>query len=51
MAGQFGTRQWMAAQLGAAGGRTRSPAKAISSRANGRLGGRPRKVDRAKTPV
>ncbi|MDR0478411.1 MAG: DUF2442 domain-containing protein, partial [Burkholderiaceae bacterium] len=44
MAGQFGTRQWMAAQLGAAGGRARSPAKAISSRKNGHLGGRPRKV-------
>ena len=44
MAGQFGTRQWMAAQLGAAGGKARSHAKAASARANGRLGGRPRKV-------
>jgi len=44
MAGRFGSRQWMAAQLGAAGGKARSPAKAMSSRANGRLGGRPRKV-------
>jgi len=43
MAGRFGSRKWMAAQLGAAGGKARSPAKAASSRANGRLGGRPRK--------
>jgi hypothetical protein len=40
--GVFGSRQWMAAQLGAAGGRARNPAKAASSRANGRKGGRPR---------
>jgi hypothetical protein len=47
MAGRLGSRQWMAAQLGAAGGKARSPAKAISSRANGSLGGRPRKVANA----
>jgi hypothetical protein len=41
--GVFGTRQWMAAQLGAAGGRARSEAKAASARENGRKGGRPRK--------
>jgi hypothetical protein len=41
--GIFGTRRWMAAQLGAAGGRARSSAKAVSSRLNGRKGGRPRK--------
>lgn len=40
--GVFGSRRWMAAQLGAAGGRARSEAKAASSRANGRKGGRPR---------
>jgi hypothetical protein len=34
----------MTAQLGATGGRVRSPAKAISSRENGCKGGRPRKV-------
>lgn len=43
LAGAFGTKQWMAAQLGAAGGSARSKAKAQAARANGRLGGRPRK--------
>lgn len=41
--GVFGSRQWMAAQLGAAGGRASNPVKAASSRMNGRKGGRPRK--------
>jgi hypothetical protein len=40
--GIFGSRRWMAAQLGAVGGRVRSETKASSSRANGRKGGRPR---------
>jgi len=42
--GQFGSKQWMARQLGAAGGRSRSQAKSHASRANGSKGGRPRKV-------
>jgi hypothetical protein len=42
--GALGSKHWMAAQLGAAGGRTRSPAKAAASRENGKRGGRPRKV-------
>ena len=41
--GVLGSKQWMAARLGAAGGRTRSPAKAAASRENGKRGGRPRK--------
>jgi hypothetical protein len=40
----LGSKRWMAAQLGAAGGRTRSVAKAAASRENGKRGGRPRKV-------
>ena len=42
--GLLGSRNWMAAQLGAAGGRARSAAKASASRANGKRGGRPRKA-------
>lgn len=41
--GVFGSKQWMARQLGAQGGRSRTAAKIAASRANGRKGGRPRK--------
>lgn len=41
--GIYGTKRWMAAQLGAAGGRATSPAKSKAARANGAKGGRPRK--------
>jgi hypothetical protein len=41
--GILGSRRWMAARLGAAGGRSRSKAKAAASRENGKLGGRPAK--------
>ena len=41
--GVLGSRRWMAQQLGAAGGRARTRAKAAASRQNGRKGGRPRK--------
>jgi hypothetical protein len=40
--GVLGSKSWMAARLGAAGGRVRSTAKAAASRANGKQGGRPR---------
>ncbi|MBN9559253.1 MAG: DUF2442 domain-containing protein [Alphaproteobacteria bacterium] len=42
--GVLGSKKWMAARLGAAGGRTRSTTKAAASRANGKRGGRPRKA-------
>ena len=42
--GFLGSRKWMAARLGAAGGSSRSKTKAVAARANGVLGGRPRKV-------
>ena len=42
--GVFGSKAWMASQLGAEGGRSRTIAKVAASRENGRKGGRPRKV-------
>ena len=41
--GSLGSRKWMAARLGAAGGSSTSSAKRRASRANGKLGGRPRR--------
>jgi Protein of unknown function (DUF2442) len=43
MEGALGSKRWMAARLGSRGGRVRSEAKAVASRENGKLGGRPRK--------
>lgn len=42
--GVFGSKRWMAQQLGAAGGHSRSAAKTAAARENGRRGGRPRKI-------
>jgi hypothetical protein len=47
LAGRTGTARWMA-ELGRAGGRSRSEAKARAARANGRKGGRPRKAGEAR---
>jgi hypothetical protein len=47
LAGTFGSRRWMAAQLGKQGGGVRSAAKASAARSNGKLGGRPRKREAA----
>jgi Protein of unknown function (DUF2442) len=44
MQGNFGTRKWMAACLGATGGASRSKAKVAAARANGKRGGRPPKL-------
>jgi hypothetical protein len=41
--GFLGSRAWMPSRLGQAGGKSRSAAKRAASRANGKLGGRPRK--------
>ncbi len=41
--GSMGSRQWMASRMGKAGGSASTPAKAQASRANGKLGGRPKK--------
>lgn len=43
MQGVFGSKKWMAAELGAAGGRANTAAKAAAARENGRKGGRPRR--------
>ena len=42
--GVFGSKNWMARQLGANGGRSRTEAKVAAARANGRKGGRPKKT-------
>jgi hypothetical protein len=44
--GFLGSKKWMAARLGRAGGQSTSKAKRAASRENGKLGGRPRKVAR-----
>jgi len=40
--GFLGSRAWMAARLGAIGGKSRSAAKLSAARRNGKLGGRPK---------
>ena len=42
--GVFGSKSWIAAQLGREGGQSRSRAKVAAARANGKRGGRPRKI-------
>ena len=42
--GVLGSRRWMAARLGSSGGSSTSSAKRRASRANGKLGGRPKKA-------
>jgi uncharacterized protein DUF2442 len=42
--GFLGSRKWMAARLGALGGRSKSNAKRFAAKKNGKLGGRPRKA-------
>jgi len=41
--GFLGSKRWMASRLGQIGGKSRSAAKRAASKANGRLGGRPKK--------
>ena len=42
--GFLGSKKWMASRLGQIGGQARSRGKIAASRANGRLGGRPKKA-------
>ena len=51
MAGMLGSREWMAKQLGQAGGQARSQAKTLAARRNGQLGGRPRKSGSMREPA
>jgi len=44
--GFLGSKNWMASRLGQTGGRVTSRAKKAAARANGKLGGRPRKAAR-----
>ncbi len=46
--GFLGSRRWIAAQNGKAGGKASSPVKRAAARENGKLGGRPRKTKSAK---
>ena len=46
--GFLGSRRWMASSMGKAGGQATSESKALAARANGRLGGRPRKAPTAR---
>ncbi len=41
--GFLGSKRWMAAQNGKAGGKAATPAKRLAARENGKLGGRPKK--------
>jgi hypothetical protein len=43
--GFLGSRKWMAARMGEAGGRSRSKAKKSAARVNGLKGGRPRRKE------
>ena len=44
LTGVFGSPRWMAKLMGRQGGLARSTAKAAAARANGKRGGRPRKI-------
>jgi len=48
--GMMGSRRWMATQMGKAGGSVTSRAKSAAARANGKLGGRPKKTADTKAP-
>jgi Protein of unknown function (DUF2442) len=45
--GFLGSRRWLAARMGEAGGKSRSKAKKAAARINGIKGGRPRRKDAA----
>lgn len=42
--GALGSKNWMARQMGAKGGKAATAAKAAAAKSNGKLGGRPKKI-------
>ncbi len=50
MEGIFGTKAWMA-ERGRKGGQAATKAKKAAARANGKLGGRPRKAEKPEQPA
>ena len=47
--GVFGSERWMASRMGVRGGKSRSAAKTMAARENGKKGGRPRHKEVAAT--
>ena len=45
--GVFGSERWMASRMGRRGGKSRSAAKTMAARENGKKGGRPRQKQAA----
>lgn len=43
--GVFGSERWMASRMGMRGGRSKSAAKTMAARENGKKGGRPRREE------
>jgi hypothetical protein len=43
--GFLGSKRWMASEMGKVGGKASSDAKTAAARKNGKLGGRPRKIE------
>ena len=44
MEAEFGSTRWVAARMGSVGGKATTASKQAAARANGKLGGRPRKI-------
>jgi hypothetical protein len=49
--GILGSKQWIAARLGKSGGKSKSVAKTLAARENGKRGGRPRQAEMATPKV
>jgi len=49
--GVFGSERWVASRMGMRGGSSRSAAKTMAARANGRKGGRPKRQESASAGI